>query len=150
MEDAYNRIPIIGFWGLLLVPLQGDMTDDMASRLVTEVLDRIHKDGSSGLIIDITGLWLVDSHLCSVLSQLAAAASLMGASTIISGMKPEIAMALETMGIRLSNVTSTLDLETALSRLGLGRAEVDSSERVDAELGASESILATASEGEPE
>ena len=78
MDDAYNRIPIIEFWDLLLVPLQGDMTDDMAGRLVSEVLDRIHKRGSSGLMIDITGLWIVDSHLCAVLSQLAAAASLMG------------------------------------------------------------------------
>ena len=121
MEDGYNSVPIIGFWDLLLVPLQGDMTDDMASQLVAGVLDRVHKDGRSGLIIDITGLWLVDSHLCSVLSQLAAAASLMGARTIISGMKPEIAMALETMGIRLANVTTTLDLETALSRLGVSR-----------------------------
>jgi rsbT antagonist protein RsbS len=124
MEDGYQRIPIIGFWDLLLVPLQGDMTDDMASRLVTEVLDRIHKSGSLGLMIDITGLWLVDSHLCSVLSQLASAASLMGARTIISGMKPEIAMALETMGISLSNVTTTLDLETALSLLGVRRPDL--------------------------
>src|SRR5262245_20389573 len=123
MEDAYHRIPIIGFWDLLLVPLQGDMTDDMAAHLVTEVLERIHKSGSSGLVIDITGLWIVDSHLCAVLSQLAAAASLMGAKTIISGMKPEIAMALETMGIRLANVTATLDLETALGILGVERPE---------------------------
>jgi rsbT antagonist protein RsbS len=123
MNDEYHRIPIIGFWDLLLVPLQGDMTDDMAAHLVTEVLERIHKSGSSGLIIDITGLWIVDSHLCAVLSQLAAAASLMGARTIISGMKPEIAMALETMGIRLANVTTTLDLETALPLLGVQRPE---------------------------
>lgn len=125
MNDDYHRIPIIGFWDLLLVPLQGDMTDDMAAHLVTEVLERIHKSGSSGLIIDITGLWIVDSHLCAVLSQLAAAASLMGAKTIISGMKPEIAMALETMGIRLANVTATLDLETGLSILGVQRPEID-------------------------
>jgi rsbT antagonist protein RsbS len=124
MDDGYHRIPIIGFWDLLLVPLQGDMTDDMAARLVSEVLERIHKSGSSGLIIDITGLWIVDSHLCAVLSQLAAAASLMGARTIISGMKPEIAMALETMGIRLANVTATLDLETAMGILGVGRPEM--------------------------
>jgi rsbT antagonist protein RsbS len=123
MDSEYHRIPIIGFWDLLLVPLQGDMTDDMAARLVSEVLERIHRSGSSGLMIDITGLWLVDSHLCSVLSQLAAAASLMGARTIISGMKPEIAMALETMGIRLENVTTTLDLETALGILGVVRPE---------------------------
>lgn len=121
MDGDYHRIPIIGFWDLLLVPLQGDMTDDMAATLVSEVLDRIHRSGSSGLMIDITGLWIVDSHLCAVLSQLAAAASLMGARTIISGMKPEIAMALETMGIRLANVTTTLDLETALGLLGVHR-----------------------------
>ncbi len=125
MDDGYHRIPIIEFWDLLLVPLQGDMTDDMASRLVSEVLDRIHRSGASGLMIDITGLWLVDSHLCAVLSQLAAAASLMGARTLISGMKPEIAMALETMGIKLANVTTTLDLETALGLLGVGRPNLD-------------------------
>jgi rsbT antagonist protein RsbS len=121
MEDDYNGIPIIKFWEFLLVPLQGDMTDDMAGQLVSAVLDKIHVEGSVGLVIDITGLWLVDSHLCSVLSQLAAAAKLMGARTIISGMKPEIAMALETMGITLQNVKTTLDLETALDLLGVRR-----------------------------
>src|SRR5215471_564733 len=123
MNGEYHRIPIIAFWDLLLVPLQGDMTDDMAASLVAEVLERIHRTGSSGLMIDITGLWIVDSHLCAVLSQLAAAAALMGARTIISGMKPEIAMTLETMGIRLANVTTTLDLETALGLLGVGRPD---------------------------
>lgn len=126
MNDEYNGIPIIKFWDLLLVPLQGEMTDDVAGRLFSEVLERIHAEGTSALIVDITGLWLVDSHLCSVLSQLAAAASLMGAQTIISGMKPEIAMALETMGIGLENVTPTLDLETALDVLGVKRHQSES------------------------
>jgi len=141
MEDDYNGIPIIKFWEFLLVPLQGDMTDDMAGQLVSAVLERIHNEGSSGLVIDITGLWLVDSHLCSVLSQLAAAAKLMGARTIISGMKPEIAMALETMGITLQNVTTTLDLETALDLLGVRRTtDRDDS---DDELSASSPALDT-------
>ena len=129
--DQYNGIPIIKFWDLLLVPLQGDLTDDMAARLVSEVLERIHRDGSRGLIIDITGLWLVDSHLCAVLSQLASAASLMGATTIISGMKPEIAMTLETMGIRMANVTTTLDLETALDVHGVRRTGGEEDESVE-------------------
>ena len=83
----YSRIPIIKLWHLLLVPLQGELTDELAGQLTNEVLEQIHKFGSSGLVIDITGLWLVDSHLCAVLSQLSSAASLMGASTFISGMK---------------------------------------------------------------
>src|SRR6187399_1014438 len=75
MDEAYNHIPIIKLWHLLLVPLQGEMTDDVAGRLMSEVLERIYRDGSSGLVIDITGLWILDSHLCSVLSQISDAAA---------------------------------------------------------------------------
>jgi rsbT antagonist protein RsbS len=119
MDESYNRIPIIKLWHLLLVPLQGELTDEMAGRLTTEVLDRIHRLGCSGLVIDITGLWIVDSHLCSVLSQLSSAASLMGARTLISGMKPDIALTLETMDLQLKGVSTTLDLEGALEILGV-------------------------------
>jgi rsbT antagonist protein RsbS len=119
MQPGYHRIPIIKLWQLLLLPLQGEMTDEVAAQLTTDVLDRIHKDGCSGLVIDITGLWVFDSHLCSVLSQLSAAASLMGARTFISGMKPEIALTLETMGVALKGVKTTLNLEGALHLLGV-------------------------------
>ncbi|MEY4550571.1 MAG: hypothetical protein RL685_6766 [Pseudomonadota bacterium] len=123
MDEAYNNIPIIKLWHLLLVPLQGEMTDDVASRLMSEVLERIYREGSSGLVIDITGLWIIDSHLCSVLSQISDAASLMGAQTVICGMKPEIALTLETMGVHLDNITSSLDLEGALSLLGVAKPD---------------------------
>jgi rsbT antagonist protein RsbS len=83
VDSSYASIPIIKLWHLLLIPLQGEMTDDLANQLMNEVLDRIHQLGCSGLVIDITGLWLVDSHLCSVLSQLSSAAALMGAKTFI-------------------------------------------------------------------
>jgi rsbT antagonist protein RsbS len=119
MNSGHQHIPIIKLWQLLLVPLQGTMTDSLAAQLTTEVLDRIHKEGSSGLVIDITGLWVVDSHLCAVLSHLSTAASLMGARTLISGMKPEIALTLETMGVELTGVRTTLNLEGALHLLGV-------------------------------
>jgi rsbT antagonist protein RsbS len=119
MDVGYQRIPIIKLWTLLLVPLQGELTDQLANQLTSEVLARIHEDGCSGLIIDITGLWLVDSHLCAVLSELSSAASLMGARTLLSGMKPDIALTLETMGVELRGVRTTLNLEDALSALGV-------------------------------
>jgi rsbT antagonist protein RsbS len=134
MDPTYNRIPIIKLWHLLLVPLQGELTDDLASQLTTEVLDHIHKLGCSGLVIDITGLWMVDSHLCAVLSQLSAAASLMGARTLISGMKPDIALTLETMGVELKGVSTTLDLEGALQLLGVRNPEEDSDDEDDFEM----------------
>ena len=134
MKENYDRVPIIKLWHLLLVPLQGEMTDSLSRDLMSEVLDHIHRDGSSGLVIDITGLWLIDSHLCSVLSQLSAAASLMGAKTIICGMKPEIALTLETMGVEFGSITATLDLEGALDLLGVKRPEAADARGLDVSL----------------
>ncbi len=125
MDATHQTIPIIKLWHLLLVPLQGELTDELANQLTNEVLSRIHQLGCSGLVIDITGLWLVDSHLCAVLSQLSGAASLMGARTFISGMKPEIALTLETMGVELKGVRTTLDLESALQLLGVRSPDLD-------------------------
>ncbi len=125
MDSTHQTIPIIKLWHLLLVPLQGELTDELASQLTTEVLNRIHQLGCSGLVIDITGLWLVDSHLCAVLSQLSGSASLMGARTFISGMKPEIALTLETMGVELKGVRTTLDLESALQLLGVRSPDLE-------------------------
>ena len=70
--------------------------------------------------MDVTGLWLMDSHLCAVLSQIASAARLMGSETVICGMAPEIALTLQAMGLELSNVGTELSLEQALARLGVG------------------------------
>ena len=128
----YNQsIPIIKLWHLLLVPLQGELTDDLANQLTTEVLQRIHELGCSGLLIDITGLWLVDSHLCAVLSHLSRAASSMGAKTFISGMKADIALTLETMGVELDGVRTTLDLESALLMLGVRGPDSESDDSSD-------------------
>lgn len=120
MNRELNRVPIIKLWHLLLVPLQGELTDVVADVLTAEVLDRIYREGALGIVVDVTGLSMVDSHLCSVLAQLSGSARLLGARTIISGLKPEIALTLETMGVELGTIDTALDLEAALIALGLG------------------------------
>jgi rsbT antagonist protein RsbS len=117
--QTYERIPIIRLWHVLLVPLQGDVTDTLAEKLTEEVLERVHAEEVTGLVIDVTGLWLVDSHLCAVLSRIAEAAALMGAKTFLSGMKPDVALTLETMGVQLRGVGSTRSLDEALEALGI-------------------------------
>lgn len=119
MQTTHNRIPIIKLWSILLVTLHGEVTDEYARNLSLDVLARIHREGALGLVIDITGLWILDSHLCSMLAELASAARLMGARTLISGMNPDMAVTLETMGVRLGDVLTTLDLESALHMLGV-------------------------------
>ncbi|NUO49309.1 MAG: STAS domain-containing protein [Polyangiaceae bacterium] len=140
MDLHGHRIPIIKLWSLLLVPLQGEISDVVADELRRELLDRIQREGCSGLIIDITGLWVVDSHLCALLSKISNAASIMGSKTFVAGMKPEIALTLETMDIPLKGVHTTLDLERALELLGVtgpgARVERQPAAGASAEVGA--------------
>jgi rsbT antagonist protein RsbS len=119
MSNDFNRVPIIRLWDQILVPLQGEVTDALAERLRSDVLETIHTLGADGLVIDVTGVWTIDSHLCSVISRLAAAARLMGTRSIICGMSADIAMTLQTMGIDLTGVKTALTVELAFESLGV-------------------------------
>jgi rsbT antagonist protein RsbS len=108
-----DRLPVINVWNHILVPLQGEISDAIA--------ETIRDTGAEGLIIDLTGIWMVDSHLCAVLSRLAASARLMGAHSIICGMNAQVAITLQTMGIDMEAVRTSLTLEEAFRSLGIGR-----------------------------
>lgn len=125
MTDDSTRLPIIKLWNQILVPLQGEITDEAADRLRTNVLETIYTTGADGLVIDLTGVWTIDSHLCSVISRLAAAALLMGTQSIICGMSAEIAMTLQTMGIDMPGVRTALTVEEAFAGLGVRRIGYD-------------------------
>jgi rsbT antagonist protein RsbS len=127
-----NRIPIIRLWSLLLVPVQGELTDSAAEQLRHDVLTEIHAAGSDGLILDVTGLWLMDSHLCAVLTRLAQAAALMGTRTIVCGMNAETAMMIQSMGLELRGVRTSLTLEQALQTFGVAGPPVESDDDIDA------------------
>jgi rsbT antagonist protein RsbS len=119
MNQDVNRIPIIRLWSLLLVPVQGEITDSHAEQLRHEVLTEIHSAGSAGLVLDVTGLWIMDSHLCAVLTKLAQSAALMGTRTIVCGMSTESALTIQSMGLELRGIETALTLEQALARFGV-------------------------------
>jgi rsbT antagonist protein RsbS len=116
---ADNPLPFIKLWGNLLVPLQGEITDRLAERISVEVLNLVYESGVQNVIIDITGLWLLDSHICAMLATLGAAAKLMGAQAVICGMSAEIAQTQQTMDIGLDNLRSALSVEEAFELLGI-------------------------------
>jgi rsbT antagonist protein RsbS len=119
MIEDLDRLPIIKLWNLILVPMQGDITDALADRLRQNVLETINTSGAEGLVIDVTGVWMIDSHLCAVISNLAASARLMGTRSIICGMSAEIALTLQTMGVDLAGVQTALTVEEAFAMLGV-------------------------------
>jgi rsbT antagonist protein RsbS len=119
MSVNETQIPVLRLWDRVLVTLQGDVTDEVAATMREQVLDAIHDRAVRGLVIDITGLLTLDSHLCYVLSSIAAAARLMGTPSVISGMNAQTANTLESMGIRLKDVRTAATAELALEMLGV-------------------------------
>lgn len=122
-DDLGSRLPIIWLWDCMLVPLQGELSDAQAARLTSDILEGIRHRGCEGLIIDVSGLWLVDSHLCATLADIARAARLMGTRTLLSGLRPEVALTLLAMDISFSGFETALNLEQALEALGIRRAD---------------------------
>lgn len=119
LSASEHRVPVIQLWDRIVVPLQGDITDDVAAVLVDDVLRTIRDAAAAGLVIDVTGMWAIDSHLCHVIANLAGAARLMGTPTILCGMSSAIAITLQTMGIDFRRVRTALTLEDALEHLGV-------------------------------
>jgi rsbT antagonist protein RsbS len=127
----HTPIPIIELWGNLLVPLQGDILDSQADELQTQVLERIRDRGVDGLVIDASGVWMMDSHLCAMLGRLAASARLMGARPVLCGLGPTVVLTLQTMGLDLEGIETAVGLEAALEVLGVSVVQNNESNRED-------------------
>jgi rsbT antagonist protein RsbS len=119
MSDDRTTIPVLKIWDQLLVALQGDVSDRQADDLSHAVLSRIRDVDVSGLIIDVTGVLTLDSHLCAVLARLAASARLMGVRSVLCGLTPEVVMTLQAMDIELTEIETVGTIEEALEGAGI-------------------------------
>ncbi len=116
-----ERIPVLRLGPVLVVSVQGDLLDSVAVALRGDVGEQVSAGGVRGVILDVSGVTLVDSYLGRVLTEIAADCSLLGAETVVAGIRPAVAITLVEMGLRLDGVRVARSLETALDVFdGLG------------------------------
>ena len=113
----YGRIPILKIGHLLLVTIQVDMHDRMARSLQDDLTRRIVETGARGVLIDISGLELVDSFIGRMLSDIAAMARVLDAETVVVGMRPAVAITLVELGLSLPGVRTALTVERGMALL---------------------------------
>jgi rsbT antagonist protein RsbS len=118
-----HSTPIIRLYGNLIVPIQAAISDEGISKLREDVTARIATDGSRGLILDLSGLAFMDSFVTRVVRDLALIARLMGVTTVLSGLAPEVAITLIEMGLELPGVVTALNLERAIEELSKQQAQ---------------------------
>jgi rsbT co-antagonist protein RsbR len=116
--------PVVQLWqGILALPLIGTLDSARTQIVMQNLLEAIVKDSAQIAIIDITGVPTVDTLVAQHLLKTVAAARLMGADCIISGIRPQIAQTIIHLGVDLANVTTKATLadafSTALRRTGM-------------------------------
>ena len=116
--------PVIQVWdGILAVPLVGSIDSGRAQEMNEALLDRIIATGSEIVLLDITGVPVVDTAIARHLLETVTAARLLGAEVLIVGLSARTAMTLVNLGLDLGGVTTRTTmakgLALAFSRLGL-------------------------------
>jgi len=114
--------PVVQLWdGILALPLIGTLDSARTQVVMQNLLDAIVKTRSDFAIIDITGVPVVDTLVAQHLLKTVAAARLMGAECMISGIRPQIAQTIIHLGVDLSDVITKATLADAFA-LTLRRA----------------------------
>jgi rsbT co-antagonist protein RsbR len=116
--------PVVTLWdGILALPLIGTLDSARTQIVMETLLQRIVDSGAEIAIIDITGVPTVDTLTAQHLLKTVAAARLMGADCIISGIRPQIAQTIVHLGVELGSVVTKATLadafRIALQRTGL-------------------------------
>jgi rsbT antagonist protein RsbS len=115
---APASVPVLTLGDILLITLQGELHDGMAERLQQDITERIADSPVAGVVIDISGVDIVDSFLGRVLAEIAANARLLAARTVVAGMRPAVAITLVELGLTLPGLVTALDVERAMDLLG--------------------------------
>jgi rsbT co-antagonist protein RsbR len=121
---AEMETPVIQVWqGVLALPIVGTLDTTRAQTMNEALLDKIVETGSEIVILDITGVPVIDTAIAKHLLETVAAARLLGAEVLVVGMSTRTALTLVHLGLDLAGVTTRTTmakgLELAFARLGL-------------------------------
>ena len=109
--------PVVQLWdGIIALPLIGTLDSARTQVVMETLLQSIVDTGSRIAVIDITGVSTVDTLVAQHLLKTAAAARLMGAQCIVSGIRPQIAQTMVHLGVGFDDVVTTGSISDALRR----------------------------------
>lgn len=121
-----TQVPILRQGDVIIASIQESLTDHDMLDLQDRILEELIRVNATGVIVDISVLDVLDSFATRTLCNLASAAQLRGARTVIVGVQPEVALSMVLLGLTFKGVPSALDLDAglALIRQTSGPADV--------------------------
>ena len=113
-------IPIMP--GVLLIPLIGAIDSTRAQQIIGAALEGVRHERATDVLIDVTGVPVIDTQIAGALIRLARTTGLLGARTTLVGVRPEIAQSIVGLGIDLLDLHTSPTLAAAISQLQANRA----------------------------
>lgn len=108
--------PVTTIWtGVLLLPIIGIVDSKRAAEIMHTVLTKINSDRAQVIILDISGVAVIDTAVANHLIKITKAAHLMGCKCTVSGISPAIAQTIVELGIDVTGISSTATIREALS-----------------------------------
>ena len=119
-----ETVPILKIGLTLFVSIQIDLQDESVIQLQEDLANELALTGARGVLIDITGVEIVDSFIGRMLSTIGSISRLFDAETVIVGMRPAVAITLTELGLSLNGVRTALNAEKGLKILN-GKSRPD-------------------------
>jgi rsbT co-antagonist protein RsbR len=108
--------PVVRLWdGVIAVPLVGTLDSARTQLVMEKLLEELVTAGASHAVIDITGVPTVDTEVAQHLLKTVAAARLLGAECTISGIRPQVAQTIVSLGIEFGDIATKASLADALA-----------------------------------
>jgi len=108
--------------GVVVASIQVDLDDGILAQFQADLLGRVHQTGSQGIILDVSGLETLDSEEFAALRRIIAMANLLGADSVLVGLRPGVVAALVNIGVDVDGLRAAIDLDAAFALL---RPEAD-------------------------
>lgn len=99
---------------VLVIPMVGTFDSERLNQIQEQALRSIEKTIARTIILDITGVPVIDTQVAQGLVSVVQAAQLMGTQTILVGIRPEVAQALVSLGVNLDDIATASSLQAAL------------------------------------
>jgi rsbT antagonist protein RsbS len=103
--------------GYLVVPIQEELSKKAALQIQRSLLEQVHAKSVKGVIIDLSGVRIIDGALWEVFSQTAKMVKMLGSPTVITGLSPGVVASIIDLNLDIKDLTTAMNLEDALEIL---------------------------------
>jgi rsbT antagonist protein RsbS len=112
-----QSVPIMRIGTNVLISLQGDLDDSTVVAIESAIMREVSRARTTGTLIDVSGLAMVDSFIARVIARMAAMTRLLGAESVIVGIQPAVAITLVEMGVSMADLNTALNAEQGMAIL---------------------------------